>query len=62
MEISYKDGATLGVYFGTTLVGMVTQGGGKIPLNAVGNGSDQIGLRAVGSNVTVSDLMVNIIK
>ena len=62
IEIAYKDGATLLALFDGVPVGMVTQGGNKIPVNLLGDGVKRIQLQAVGADVTVADLMVNIIK
>lgn len=64
IEIFYKDGSTIEVFddnAGNSL-GMVTQAGGKIPVNVVGDNALRIHLQVKGADVAVDDLTVNLIK
>lgn len=62
IEILYKDGSTIEVFDsnGGLSLGMVSQGGGKIPVS-VGAGS-QIHLQVKGADVSLDDLTVNLIQ
>lgn len=64
IEVFYKDGSTIEVFDadGGNSLGMVTQAGGKIPVNLVGDNVLRVHLRVLGTNVTVDDLTVNLIK
>jgi len=64
VELSYQDGVTVEIFSdnGTTSLGMVTQGGGKIDVDFTSNGSNQIYVEAkdAGAGV-VPNLMLNLI-
>jgi len=64
IEVFCKDGSTIEVFDadGGNSLGMVTQAGGKIPVNLVGDNVLRVHLRVLGANATVDDLTVNLIK
>lgn len=65
IEVLYKNGETIEVFDanGGTSLGIVTQAGGKLPTNVIGDGATKlIHLRAMFADFTAEDLVVNLIK
>ncbi len=64
IEIIYKAGDTIELFDGSAgnSLGIVTQGGGKLPIKVTGDGVKQFHLKSLGSNFTATDLVVNFIK
>jgi len=64
IELLYKDGSTVELFDGNggASLGMVTQAGGKIPVNVVGDNAKIIHARILGASVAVDDLTINLIK
>jgi outer membrane murein-binding lipoprotein Lpp len=60
IEVLYQDGVTMEIYAdnGVTLLGRVTQGGGKIRVSHTAVGTDRIHLKAVDAGVTTVDNVV----
>lgn len=62
IRVNYKNGDTLQVYAGNVPLGMITQGGGSVPVSIIGDNTLVINVRAINANFTANDLVVSLIR